>query len=189
VTVKFRSGWDDSSINAVEFAKRMEDAGAAMLTVHGRTRMQMYRPPVNLEIIRAVKQAVSVPVCGNGGVDSIESYLQMQSFTGCDLVMIGQASYGNPWLFAQIRHYLETGERLPMPTLEEKLQVMEKHVRLVCENVGEKQGMRICRRQSSFYLKGLHGAPQLRKACGQLTSLADLEALLALVRQLNPQQA
>ncbi len=185
VTVKFRSGWDESSINAVEFARLMQKGGAQMLTVHGRTRMQMYRPPVNLDIIRAVKEAVDIPVCGNGGVDSIESYLHMLSYTGCDLVMIGQASYGNPWLFAQIKHYLQTGQTLPAPDLEERLRVLSRHVRLVCEDVGEYAGMKICRRQASFYLKGLRGAPQLRKQCGELKTLADLDALLSVVREYN----
>ncbi len=186
VTVKFRSGWDDSSINAVQFAELMEKAGAQMLTVHGRTRMQMYRPPVNLDIIKEVKHAVSIPVCGNGGIDSIDSYLHMMEYTGCDLAMIGQASYGNPWIFRDIRHYLETGERLAPPSLDEKLEVLSRHVHWVCEDVGEYAGMKICRRQASFYLKGLHGAPAFRKACGELSKLEDLDKLIALVREHNP---
>ena len=158
-----------------------------MLTVHGRTRMQMYRPPVNLDIIKAVKQAVGIPVIGNGGVDSIDSYLHMMAYTGCDLVMIGQASYGNPWIFRDIRHYLETGERLSPPSLDEKLEVLSRHVHWVCEDVGEYAGMKICRRQAAFYLKGLHGAPAFRKACGELATLADLDRLIALVKEHNPQ--
>lgn len=186
VTVKFRSGWDDDNINAVEFAELMEKAGASMLTVHGRTRMQMYRPPVDLDVIKAVKNAVSIPVIGNGGIDSIESYLHMMEYTGCDLAMIGQASYGNPWIFRDIRHFLETGEQLAPPTVEEKLSVLSRHVHWVCEDVGEYGGMKICRRQASFYLKGLHGAPAFRKACGELSTLADLDNLIALVRSHNP---
>lgn len=188
VTVKFRSGWDAQSINAVEFAQLMEKAGAAMLTVHGRTRMQMYRPPVDLDIIKAVKEAVSIPVCGNGGIDSIDSYLHMMEYTGCDLAMIGQASYGNPWIFRDIRHYLETGERLAPPTLEEKLDTLSRHVRWVCEDMGEYGGMKVCRRQASFYLKGLHGAPAFRKACGELSTLEDLDRLIALVKANNPEK-
>ncbi len=186
VTVKFRSGWNEESINAVEFACRMEKAGAAMLTVHGRTKNQMYRPPVNLDIIKAVKQAVSIPVCGNGGIDSIDSYLHMMEYTGCDLAMIGQASYGNPWIFRDIRHYLLTGERLAAPSLDEKLDTLSRHVHWVCEYVGEYAGMKISRRQASFYLKGLHGAPAFRKACGELSTLEDLERLIALVKEYNP---
>ncbi len=186
VTVKFRSGWNEESINAVEFACLMEKAGAAMVTVHGRTKNQMYRPPVDLDIIKQVKAAVSIPVCGNGGIDSIDSYLHMMEYTGCDLAMIGQASYGNPWIFRDIRHYLETGERLPAPSLEEKLDTLSRHVHLVCEYVGEYAGMKISRRQASFYLKGLHGAPAFRKACGELSTLEDLEKLIALVKQYNP---
>lgn len=186
VTVKFRSGWDDNSINAVQFAELMEKAGAAMLTVHGRTRMQMYRPPVNLDIIKAVKNAVSIPVVGNGGIDSIDSYLHLMEYTGCDLAMIGQASYGNPWIFRDIRHFLETGERLAPPSLEEKLDTLARHVRWVCEDMGEYGGMKVCRRQAAFYLKGLHGAPAFRKACGELAKYEDLEKLIALVKEHNP---
>ncbi len=186
VTVKFRSGWNEESINAVEFAQLMEKAGASMLTVHGRTKAQMYRPPVNLDIIKQVKEAVSIPVCGNGGIDSIDSYLHMMEYTGCDLAMIGQASYGNPWIFRDIRHYLQTGERLLPPSLEEKLSTLSRHVHWVCEEVGEYAGMKISRRQASFYLKGLHGAPAFRKACGELSTLEDLEKLIALVKEYNP---
>ena len=186
VTVKFRSGWDDNSINAVQFAELMEKAGAAMLTVHGRTRMQMYRPPVNLDIIKAVKNAVSIPVVGNGGIDSIDSYLHLMEYTGCDLAMIGQASYGNPWIFRDIRHFLETGERLAPPSLEEKLDTLARHVRWVCEDMGEYGGMKVCRRQAAFSLKGLHGAPAFRKACGELAKYEDLEKLIALVKEHNP---
>ena len=108
VTVKFRAGWDSEHINAVEFAKICEDAGAAALTVHGRTRMQMFAPPVDLDIIRRVKETVSIPVIGNGDIDSPEAAKRMYDETGCDLVMVGRAAMGNPWIFRRIEHYMQS---------------------------------------------------------------------------------
>ena len=131
VTVKFRAGWDSEHINAVEFAKICEDAGAAALTVHGRTRMQMFAPPVDLDIIRRVKEAVSIPVIGNGDIDSPEAAKRMYDETGCDLVMVGRAAMGNPWIFRRIEHYMQTGELLSEPTPKERMTVLKKHVELL----------------------------------------------------------
>ena len=124
VTVKFRKGWDDSHINAVEFAKMAEAAGADAVTVHGRTRQQMYAPPVDWEIIRQVKNAVSIPVIGNGDVVSPETAKAFYETTGCDLVMVGRGALGAPWLFRQIRKYLETGSYDPTPSLEQRMETM-----------------------------------------------------------------
>ena len=178
VTVKFRAGWDSDHINAVEFAKICEESGAAALTVHGRTRMQMFAPPVDLEIIRKVKEAVSIPVIGNGDVDSPEAAKRMYDETGCDLVMVGRGAMGNPWLFERIAHYLETGEILPEPTAEERMSVLKKHIRLLCEYKGEYVGMHEARKHSSWYIKGMRGAAEFRRECGNLSSLSDLEDLI-----------
>lgn len=178
VTVKFRAGWDFEHINAVEFAKICEDNGAAALTVHGRTRMQMFAPPVDLDIIRKVKESVSIPVIGNGDVDSPESAKQMYEQTGCDLVMVGRAAMGNPWIFRRIEHYLSTGELLPEPTPEERMAVLKKHICLLCEYKGEYVGMREARKHSSWYIKGMKGAAEFRRECGSLETPKDLSELI-----------
>ena len=178
VTVKFRAGWDFEHINAVEFAKICEDNGAAALTVHGRTRMQMFAPPVDLDIIRRVKEAVSIPVIGNGDVDSPESAKQMYEQTGCDLVMVGRAAMGNPWIFRRIEHHLSTGELLPEPTPEERMAVLKKHICLLCKYKGEYVGMREARKHSSWYIKGMKGAAEFRRECGSLETPKDLSELI-----------
>lgn len=122
VTVKFRAGWDENSINAVEFAKLMEQAGASAVTCHGRTRTQFYSGKADWDIIKQVKGAVKIPVIGNGDVVDGESAKAMYEQTGCDLVMIGRGSYGRPWVFRDVKHYLETGEKLPEVSIEEKWQ-------------------------------------------------------------------
>ncbi len=178
VTVKFRAGWDSEHINAVEFAKICEQAGAAALTVHGRTRMQMFAPPVDLNIIREVKQAVSIPVIGNGDVDSPEAAKRMYDETGCDLVMVGRGAMGNPWLFRRIEHYMRTGELLPEPTPEERMAVLKRHVELLCEYKGEYVGMREARKHASWYIKGMRGAAEFRRECGEITAPEGLERLI-----------
>lgn len=178
VTVKFRAGWDFEHINAVEFAKICENSGAAALTVHGRTRMQMFAPPVDLEIIRKVKEAVSIPVIGNGDVDSPEAAKRMYDETGCDLVMVGRGAMGNPWLFKRIEHYMATGELLPEPTPEERMTVLKRHVELICRYKGEHIGMREARKHSSWYIKGMRGAAEFRRECGSICTLEDLEILI-----------
>lgn len=178
VTVKFRAGWDSEHINAVEFAKICEEAGAAALTVHGRTRMQMFAPPVDLDIIRRVKEAVNIPVIGNGDVDSPQAAKRMYDETGCDLVMVGRGAMGNPWLFRRIEHYIKTGELLPEPSPEEKMAVLKKHVELLCKYKGEYVGMREARKHSSWYIKGMRGAAEFRRECGEITAPEDLERLI-----------
>ena len=178
VTVKFRAGWDSEHINAVEFAKICEEAGAAALTVHGRTRMQMFAPPVDLYIIRRVKEAVNIPVIGNGDVDSPQAAKRMYDETGCDLVMVGRGAMGNPWLFRRIEHYIKTGELLPEPSPEERMAVLKKHVELLCKYKGEYVGMREARKHSSWYIKGMRGAAEFRRECGEITAPEDLERLI-----------
>lgn len=183
VTVKIRKGWDDHSINAVEFAKRMEDAGASAIAVHGRTRQEYYGPPADWEVIAQVKQAVSVPVIGNGDVTDGKTAAEMYRQTGCDLVMVGRGSYGRPWVFREIRAYLESGEELPPVSLEERLAVMREHVELICRYNGEYGGMRIARKHAAWYLKGLRGAAAFRKDSSSLETLEDFYRLQEKIRQ------
>ena len=138
VTVKIRKGWDDDSVNAVEVAKICESAGAAAITVHGRTRQQYYKPPVDYDIIKAVRESVSVPVIANGDIDSAERAKKVMDITGCDLVMIGRATLGNPWIFSQINAFLENPNvKIHTPDLEERLGVMIEHIGKMVEYKGE----------------------------------------------------
>ena len=177
VTVKIRKGWDEQSVNAVEFARLMEQSGAAAVTVHGRTKNQMYHGKADWDIIRQVREAVRIPVIGNGDVISPETAEKMYKETGCDLVMIGRGSYGRPWLFGQVKKYLETGELLPEPDLNTRLEIMCRQVELAVEYKGERIGMSEARRQCAYYLKGMPGAAALRNQCGKLNSLSDLREL------------
>lgn len=179
VTVKFRKGWDDQSVNAVEFARAIEQSGAAAVTVHGRTRQQYYAPPVDLDIIAAVKQAVSIPVIGNGDCIDLPSVMKMYEYTKCDLVMIGRGALGSPWIFRQVDRYLTDGTVLPDPSLPERMQVMLRHIKLICENKGESGGMREARKHAAWYMKGIRGAPAFRKQSGELCTYADAEKLAA----------
>ena len=179
VTVKFRKGWDDRSVNAVEFARAIEQSGAAAVTVHGRTRQQYYAPPVDLDIIAAVKQAVSIPVIGNGDCIDLPSVMKMYEYTKCDLVMIGRGALGSPWSFRQVDRYLTDGTLLPDPSLPERMQVMLRHIKLICENKGESGGMREARKHAAWYMKGMRGAPAFRKQSGELCTYADAEKLAA----------
>ena len=177
VTVKIRMGWDFDSINAVELAKRAENAGAAAITVHGRTKSQMYAPPVNREIIAEVKRAVSIPVIGNGDITDGFSAAKMLEETNCDLVMVGRGALGRPWVFSQINAYLEHGRILPEPPVEERMRVMVNHIKTICEYKGEYVGLREARKHAAWYTKGLHGAAEYRREIGSLSSIEQLEEI------------
>lgn len=182
ITVKIRKGWDSENVNAVPFAKLMQDAGAAAITIHGRTKQQMYHPPVDLDIIKAVKEAVKIPVIGNGGITNPIEAKYMYDYTGCDLVMVGQATYGRPWIFADIKSYLETGIIPPEKSLDEKLEVMLRHIELIVSYKGEKQGMREARKHAAWYIKGTKSAAAFRNRCGTLQTLQDLKDLVLDIR-------
>lgn len=184
VTVKMRSGWDNNNINCVELAKRCEQAGASAITIHGRTKMQMYAPPVNIDIIRAVKKSVSIPVIANGDVIDGKSAAKMLEETGCDMVMIGRGALGRPWVFAEINAYLEHEVILPEPPVTQKMLVMLKHIEKICEYKGEYVGIREARKHAAWYTKGIHGAANYRQRIGLINSIDELkEIALELIEQ------
>lgn len=182
ITVKIRKGWDDLQVNAVELAKIAEQNGAAAIAVHGRTKQQLYSGKADWDIIKDVKQAVSIPVIGNGDVDSVESCIEMYKYTGCDLVMIGRGSYGRPWLFGQIRNCFEGKTPRPEPSHQERLEIMRRHIEMLCEDKGECTGIKEARRQAAWYIKGLNGAAKLRCQFGGMNTLADFYDLIEQIR-------
>lgn len=181
VTVKIRKGFDEAHVNAVEIAKIAEDAGAAAIAVHGRTREQFYSGRADWEIIAKVKEAVSIPVIGNGDVTDGESARRMLSETGCDGVMIGRGARGNPWLFGEIAAFLEDGRILPAPSMEEKKKMILRHAALQLEIKGEYTGVREMRKHLSWYTAGLPNSARLR---GQVNLAERFEQIEGLVESL-----
>lgn len=181
VTIKMRVGWDEKSIVAVEFAKLMESAGACMITVHGRTTKQGYSGVANWELIKAVKEAVSVPVIGNGDIDSAKKAKEMIDYSGVDGVMIGRAALGNPWIIKQVSYYLTTGKEIEEPTIKEKLETATKHLERLIEIKGEKLAILEMRTHASWYIKGIPGANQVKK---ELQLAASREDYLKIFEQL-----
>ena len=180
VTVKMRIGWDAQSINAVDFAKRMEAAGAEAIAVHARTRTQFYSGNADWSQIAAVKQAVHVPVIGNGDITCGADAVRMYRETGCDLVMVGRASYGNPWIFEEIIHALD-GSSFTPPDVEARLREMLRHMRMILDNSekSEQLAMREARKHALWYLRGYPGAAAFRARSAGLCTYADAEALAA----------
>lgn len=178
VTAKIRKGFDDTCINAVEIAKIIEEAGASAVAVHGRTREQYYSGKADWDIIRQVKEAVSIPVIGNGDVVSGESAIAMMQQTGCDGVMIGRGAQGNPWIFSELLEYEKTGKIPPRPGKEEMNQMILKHARLQLQYKGEYLGIREMRKHVSWYTTGLPNSAKLRAKINAVESFQELEELL-----------
>lgn len=178
VTVKMRKGWDADHVTAVACAKACQEAGAALITVHARTRQQMYTPGIDLEIIRAVKQAVSVPVLGNGDIQTPEDALAMLRETGCDGVMIARGALGDPWLFERVNAAIEGLPEPPAPNLQARMNALRRQVEEMVELKGEYTAMPQARAQAIHYMKGLKGAAALRRAACSLTYLSDLDSLI-----------
>lgn len=178
VTIKIRKGFDDTRVNAVEIARIAEQAGAAAVAVHGRTREQYYSGKADWDIIRQVKEAVSIPVIGNGDVFSKESALSMRRETGCDGVMIARGAQGNPWIFSELLEYGQTGVLPKRPSPEEIRDMMLRHARMQIDFKGDYLGIREMRKHVAWYTKGLKGAARLREEINKTESYEELTALL-----------
>lgn len=177
VTVKMRTGWDEEHINAPELAKLCEEAGAAAITVHGRTRPQMYAPGVDYKTIAAVKKAVSVPVIGNGDVTDGKSAKYMYEATGCDFVSVGRAAEGNPFVFEEINAYL-SGKSYKPPSLKERFKVMLEQINLMHRYKDPHIAILESRKHTAWYMRGLEGAAALRRMCGEIKSFEDIEVII-----------
>lgn len=178
VTLKIRKGWDDNSVNAVEIAKIAEASGISALAIHGRTREQYYSGKADWDIIAEIKQNISIPVIGNGDVFTVEDAINMLEKTKCDAIMIGRGAQGNPWIFKRINHYMQTGEILPEPTIEEKISVAKKHLGLAVEEHGEYVAVREMRKHLAWYIKGLKHSARIRDEINKIESYDEVVAKL-----------
>ncbi len=184
VSVKMRTGWDSNNLTAVELAKRCENAGASMLTVHGRTRVQMYAPPVDFETIKNVKKAVKIPVVANGDIVDGKSALNMLEYTECDYLMVGRAAQGNPFIFSEINAFLK-GESYTPPTLTERFKVLREQVGLMMKYKDPHNAILESRKHTAWYMTGLSGAASLRRMCGEISSLSDIEKIIEIALENN----
>ena len=184
VTVKMRTGWDSDNLTAVELAKRCENAGASMLTVHGRTRVQMYAPPVDFDTIKNVKKAVKIPVVANGDIVDGKSALNMLETTECDYLMVGRAAQGNPFIFSEINAFLK-GENYTPPTLLKRFEVLREQVGLMMKYKDPYNAILESRKHTAWYMTGLQGAASLRRMCGEISSLNDIEKIIEIALEQN----
>ena len=175
VTLKIRKGWDDENIVAIEIAKIAEELGVALITVHGRTRKEFYSGKADLEIIKKVKQAVKIPVIGNGDIVDEESALKMFEETGVDGIMIGRGAMGNPWIFKKIKHFLDHGEKLEELSMSEKLKIIQEHIELQVKAKGNSSGIREFRKHMAAYTKNLPNSTSFRN---RINSIQDKDELL-----------
>lgn len=189
VTVKMRMGWDEDHIFALENAKAAERAGAQAISLHGRTRVQMYEGTANWDIIRDVKQAVNIPVIGNGDVKTPQDAKRMLEETGCDGVMIGRAALGNPWMIYRTVHYLETGELMDEPSVKEKIDVCMLHLDRLIALKNEDVAVREMRKHASWYLKGIRGNGRIRNKINECTTRAELVILLNELLEQNEEES
>ena len=178
VTLKIRKGWDDDSVNAVEIAKIAEECGISALAIHGRTREQFYSGKADWDIIAEIKQAINIPVIGNGDVFEVEDAVNMLEKTKCDAIMIGRGAQGNPWIFNRINHYMKTGEILPEPTLEEKITTAIRHMNLAVAEHGDYVAVREMRKHIGWYLKGLKNSAKYRDQINKITDYKEVIAML-----------
>lgn len=184
VTVKMRTGWDSDNITAVELAKRCENAGAKMITVHGRTRVQMYAPGIDYKTIKEVKKAVKIPVVANGDISDGKSAKHMYETTECDYVMVGRAAQGNPFVFEEINSYMSGKDYTP-PSLEEKFKVLLKQIELMSKYKDEHIAILESRKHTAWYMTGLRGAANIRRMCGEISSLADIKRIIEFALEQN----
>ena len=178
VTLKIRKGWDDESVNAVEIAKIAEECGISALAIHGRTREQFYSGKADWDIIAEIKQAINIPVIGNGDVFEVEDAVNMLEKTKCDAIMIGRGAQGNPWIFNRINHYMKTGKILPEPTLEEKITTAIRHMNLAVAEHGDYVAVREMRKHIGWYLKGLKNSAKYRDQINKITDYKEVIAML-----------
>jgi len=174
VTLKIRKGWDDNTVNAVEIAKIAEACGISALAIHGRTREQYYSGKADWDIITEIKENISIPVIGNGDVFTIQDAINMLDKTNCDAIMIGRGAQGNPWIFKRINHYMQTGEILPDPTLDEKINTAIKHLGLAVQEHGEYIAVREMRKHVAWYLKGLKNSARVRDEVNKIESYEEV---------------
>ncbi len=185
VTVKIRKGFDEDHVNAVEMAHIAEESGAAAVAVHGRTREQFYSGKADWDIIRQVKERVSIPVIGNGDLLTAEDVIAMENQTGCDGFMIARGAEGNPWIFRQILHYFETGEQLPKPDFSEMTEMLLRHAKMQLEFKGEYTGIREIRKHAAWYTAGYKNSSKLRGRINEVENYGQLEALFREVQSYN----